>query len=234
VPHVFENDGPGCIELGFLKLFIMSQAVDLCYLAQESPFRNVEAAGPSVLDQESVFENTRAARPYVPSKTLDFFHTIVVPVVVRNTPRTAQGNAAIQPASNATTVSGSASYPNPQPPQFKSMWKKTVRLTISHIFGVLISRSQLHTSGPINIKVKFSVRAQHSSPPRQNTLRQNTTGLGPAFLDRLKASMRNLENMDQGLKEIETAQREGMEELRELGQRVENIRLELITGQNPS
>jgi hypothetical protein len=212
----------------------MSQAVDLCHLAQESPFRNVEAAGPSVPAQESVFENTRAARPYVPSKTFDFFQTIVVPVVVRNTPRMAQENAATQPSSNATTVSGSTSYPNPQPPQFKSMWKKTVRLTISHIFAVLILRSQLHTSSPIqNIQVKVSVRTQHSSLPRQNTLRQNTTGLGPAFLDRLQASMTNLENMDQDLKSIEKAQREGMEELKELGQRVENIHLEL-TRQNAS
>ena len=234
MPHVFENDGPGCIELGFLKLFIMSRAVDLCHLAQESPFINVEAAGPSVLAQESIFENTRAAKPYVPSKTFDFFQTIVVPVVVRNTPRMAQSNAAIQPVSNATTVYGSPSYPNPQPPQFKSMWKKTVRLTITHIFAVLISRSQLHTSSPIqNIKVKVTVRTRHSSLPRQNTLRQNTTGLGPAFLDRLTASMRNLENMDQDLKAIETAQSEGIEELKELGQRVENIRL-VLTRQNAS
>lgn len=210
----------------------MSRAVDLCHLAQESPFINVEAAGPSVLAQESIFENTRAAKPYVPSKTFDFFQTIVVPVVVRNTPRMAQSNAAIQPASNATTVYGSPSYPNAQPPQFKSMWKKTVRLTITHIFAVLISRSQLHTSSPIqniNLKVKFTVRTQYSSP-RQNILRQNTTGLGPALLDRLTASMRNL---DQDLKAIETAQREGIEELKELGQRVENIRL-VLTKQNAS
>jgi hypothetical protein len=231
VPHVFENDGHECIELGFLKLFIMSQAVDLCHLAQESAFRNVEAAGPA---QESAFENTRAPRPYVPTKTFDFFQTIVVPVVVRNTPRIAQGNAPVQSASNATTASGPPSYinPQPQPPQFKSMWNKTVKLTISHIFAVLISKSQLHTSSPIQnikVKVKVDIRTPRSSLP----LRQNTSSSGPAFLARLRATMRDLENMDQDLKAIETAQREGADELKELGQRVENIRLEL-TRQNAS
>jgi hypothetical protein len=39
--------------------------------------------------------------------------------------------------------------------------------------------------------------------------------------------MRYLEGIDQDLKAIETAQREGIEELKEIGQRVENIRLEL-------
>lgn len=130
------------MELGFLKLFIMSQAVDLCHIAQESPFRHVETAGPPVLAQESDFENTRASRPYVPNKTFDFFQTIVVPVVVRNTPRRSQVNAAIQPASNATTMSR-PSHLN-QPPRFKSMWNKTVRLTISPTFG----RANLEITAP--------------------------------------------------------------------------------------
>jgi hypothetical protein len=136
VPHVFENDGPGCIELGFLKLFIMSRAVDLCHLAQESPFRHVEAVRPSVLAQESALKNTRGMRPYVPTKTFDFFQTLVVPVVVRNTPRRSQANTAVQPASNPTTMSRPSDFN--QPRRFKSMWNKTVRLTISRIFGVLI------------------------------------------------------------------------------------------------
>ncbi|KIM37921.1 hypothetical protein M413DRAFT_13109 [Hebeloma cylindrosporum] len=126
VPHVFENDGTGCIELGFLKLYIMSQAVDLCNIAQQSPFGLVEVARPSPIDRESAFEhNTRATKPWVPSQTFDFLQTIIVPVVVRDTPRTPPGNtSSILPTSNA----------HHEPPQFKSMWNKTVRSTISYMF----------------------------------------------------------------------------------------------------
>ena len=130
MPHVFENDGPGYIELGFLKLFIMSKAVDLCNLAQESPFRKVKAQGPPVLSQQSPRVNTRATATWVPNHTRDFFQTIVVPVVVRSTPRREQGNVAIQSASNPMSASRPHSYPNPQPPRFKSMWRETVRVTI--------------------------------------------------------------------------------------------------------
>lgn len=108
VPHVFENGGSGFIEIGFLKLYIMSQAVDLSGLAQESPF-----------------VNTRAPRPYVHER-YDFFHSIVVPVVVRTNPRTRQLGPTNRLESHPTTWTESVPTSNPSPPIFRSMWNCTV------------------------------------------------------------------------------------------------------------
>jgi len=62
----------------------------------------------------------------------------------------------------------------------------------------------------------------HSSPPRQ----QNTGNLDSELRARLNASKRDLDVMDEDLKAIEQTQKEGMEELKKLGQRIANVHLD--------